>query len=312
LTKAASARQEMEERANNRGVSFVSHTKEQLEQFARSVPFWWHSIDLGHGVVTNGYRTADQLKHELEKLRLPDLRDKTVLDIGAYDGFFSFEAERRGAKRVVALDEYVWSLDLSQSISYWRECRTRGEAPNSQAQEFRLDHVRLPGMLAYNTSHKALESKVETIIADFMEADLSHLGTFDVVFYLGVLYHMQNPLESLKRVAALTGELAIIETESIALPAHENQALCEFFEGCELNDDYSNWWAPNEKAIVGMCLAAGFSRAEIIIGSPLPHPARKSPIAKLRSSVGFALREFGLREKLPEVVRFRAVVHAWK
>jgi tRNA (mo5U34)-methyltransferase len=80
----------------------MTYTKEQLEQLARSVPFWWHSIDLGHGVVTDGLKSAQQLRQELEGLRLPDVREKTVLDIGAYDGFFSFEAERRGAKRVVA------------------------------------------------------------------------------------------------------------------------------------------------------------------------------------------------------------------
>ena len=38
------------------------------------------------------------------------------------------------------------------------------------------------------------EDSVEAVVADFMETDLSALGAFDVVFYLGVLYHMQHPL----------------------------------------------------------------------------------------------------------------------
>jgi tRNA (mo5U34)-methyltransferase len=82
----------------------MSYTKEELEQIAQSVPFWWHSIDLGQGVVTKGYKSIEGLEHELKVLRLPDLSGKTVLDIGAYDGFFSFEAERRGAARTVALE----------------------------------------------------------------------------------------------------------------------------------------------------------------------------------------------------------------
>jgi tRNA (mo5U34)-methyltransferase len=167
-------------------------------------------------------------------------------------------------------------------------------------------------MLAYKTAHGALGSKVETVVQDFMEADPDQLGTFDVVLFLGVLYHMQNPLEALKRVAALTRGVAVIETEAMAIPGNEHRALCEFFEGSELNNDSSNWWAPNEKAVAGMCRAAGFSRVEVIVGSPLPSAERKPASAKLRSSVGAMLRELGLREKLAEVVRYRAIVHAWK
>ena len=92
----------------------AKYNKAQLEEMAESVGFWWHSIDLGQGVVTKGFKTPETLQHELESLRLPDLRDKTVLDIGAWDGFFSFEAEKRGAKRVVAFDHHIWSVDLAK------------------------------------------------------------------------------------------------------------------------------------------------------------------------------------------------------
>jgi 23S rRNA G2069 N7-methylase RlmK/C1962 C5-methylase RlmI len=71
------------------------------------------------------------LTHELKALRLPDLRGKTVLDIGAYDGFFSFEAERRGAKQVVAMDYYVWALDLAKGIARWKDWQERGVEPDS-------------------------------------------------------------------------------------------------------------------------------------------------------------------------------------
>ena len=53
---------------------------------------------------------------------LPDLRGKSVLDVAAWDDFFSFEAERLGAGRVVALDRLVWELDIVACMSYWREC----------------------------------------------------------------------------------------------------------------------------------------------------------------------------------------------
>lgn len=288
------------------------YTKDELEQMSLSVPFWWHSIDFGQGVVTPGLKSGASLKRDLEALRLPDLHGKTVLDIGAYDGFFSFEAERRGAKRVVALDHYAWAVDLPKAIAYWRDCNERGIPFDPAAEASRLHPEELPGMLAYNTAHRGLDSKVETVVQDFMETDPDQLGTFDVVLFLGVLYHMQNPLLALQRVAALTRGLAVIETEAMELPGIEDRPLCEFFEGVELNNDSSNWWAPNEKAVAGMCRAAGFSRVEVVVGSPLLTPARKTTRARLRSSVGGVLRKVGLRQKLPEVVRYRAIVHAWK
>jgi tRNA (mo5U34)-methyltransferase len=68
---------------------------------------WFHSIDLGNGVRTPG---VDRTAQKLKRLTLPaSLSGKTVLDVGAWDGFFSFEAERRGAKRVLATDHYCWS-----------------------------------------------------------------------------------------------------------------------------------------------------------------------------------------------------------
>src|SRR5215204_5260480 len=67
---------------------------------------WYHTIDLGHGVVTRG---VDNTPERLARLRLPEsFTGLSVLDIGAWDGFFSFEAERRGATRVVASDHYAW------------------------------------------------------------------------------------------------------------------------------------------------------------------------------------------------------------
>jgi tRNA (mo5U34)-methyltransferase len=67
---------------------------------------WYHTIDLGDGVVTRG---VDDTPLRLARIGLPDsLAGLSVLDIGAWDGFFSFEAERRGAARVLATDHYSW------------------------------------------------------------------------------------------------------------------------------------------------------------------------------------------------------------
>lgn len=90
----------------------MEYTREQLQEMADSVPFLWHSTDLGHGIVTKDVKCGGDMTNELISLRLLALRGKTVLDIGPVEGFYSFEAERRGAKRVVVVDYDSWSLDL--------------------------------------------------------------------------------------------------------------------------------------------------------------------------------------------------------
>jgi tRNA (mo5U34)-methyltransferase len=130
-----------------------------------------------------------------------------VLDIGAWDGFFSFEAERRGASRVEDVDIDV--LDL------------------------RPERVG---------------------------------GTFDVVFFLGVLYHLPNPLLALERVASVASDLLILETVVDMVGVRRPTAA--FYPGRELNDDPTNWWGPNEAAVHGMLRAVGFEDVRTV--TPLP------------------------------------------
>lgn len=292
----------------------MEFSKEQLEEMSRSVPFWWHSINLGHGVTTKGFKPVEHLKHELNSLQLPELRGKSVLDIGAWDGFFSFEAERRGAKRVLALDHYVWSLDLPEHFKYWKESEEQGTVPEQYHKTPNWQPSELPGKRAYDIAHRALNSKVETLVADFMEMELNEIGTFDVVLYLGVLYHMENPLEALKRVAAVTGEVVIIETEAVVFPGYEHLAVCEFFESNELHGDVSNWWAPNEKALIGLCRAAGFKRVEVIVEPPGRSNSKRSRTSLLDFLLESPIaKKIGIsRQPKPQVERYRAIVHAWK
>ncbi|MBA2671021.1 MAG: DUF1698 domain-containing protein [Gemmatimonadetes bacterium] len=288
-------------------------SRADLEQMAASVPFWFHSIDLGEGVTTPGIKSAAHLRKEVESFRLPDLKGKTVLDINAWDGFYSFEAERRGARRVVALDKMMWAMDLGEWNRYWLECKASGKAPLAFQDTPFWHPDTLPGKIGFDTAHQALGSRVESVVDDFMEMDISTLGQFDVVFFLGSLYHMMNPVEAMLRVSAVTNGTAIIETEAVAFPGFEDRAVCEFFPADELNGDSSNWWAPNEKALVGMCRAAGFREIRVIVGSPsLPG----SSIARVRSAARNVLGKLGIRPKLDyadsHVVRYRAVVHASK
>lgn len=277
-------------------------TREELQARADSVQFWWHSIDLGRGVVTPGAKTRAVIERELTSLRLPDLAGKSVLDIGAYDGYYSFAAERLGAARVVALDRFVWAMDLPKANAYWRECKERGVAPAPVEQTAMWQPDRLPGKRGFDTAHRALRSRVEVVVDDFMTMDVGTLGQFDVTLFMGVLYHMKDPLGSLERLAAVTKGMAVIETHAIAVPGYEHLELSEFYSANQLNGDTTNWWGPNLKALEGMCRAAGFSRTQVIAGK-VPATA----VQRARQAAGAVLSYLRRRPYY-----FRAVVHAWK
>jgi tRNA (mo5U34)-methyltransferase len=249
------------------------------------VGFWWHSIDLGDGVVTPGAKSRAWLEGELARLELGDLHGKSVLDIGAYDGFYSFAAERLGAERVVAFDQYVWSADMPGYMRYRDERMAAGLAvePVEALPEFwRPDE--LPGRRPFDLAHEALGSRVEVVVGDLLDYDLGKLGTFDVVLYLGVLYHVRHPLLALERLASVTRGTAIIETQAEVFRFSERLPLSRFIEGDELNHDPSNWWTFNAAALLSMCRAAGFERAEM---QSRPGRGRRRASAMLRGSAPY-------------------------
>jgi tRNA (mo5U34)-methyltransferase len=100
------------------------------------------------------------------------------------------------------------------------------------------------------------------VVADFMEGDVA-IGTFDVVLFLGVLYHMREPLRALTRLRAMTTQCAVIETAAIDVPGLDGPFV-EFVPGYERNHDPTNWYFPTESAVIGMCRAAGFSAIETV------------------------------------------------
>jgi tRNA (mo5U34)-methyltransferase len=221
--------------------------------------YWYHSIDLGNE-TTAGQKSPELLASEWDELDVPPLQGKTVLDIGAWDGYFSFRAEREGARKVVALDHYVWSTRLVEQQRYYRQTLASGEkyvAPHLVPDLWDPDG--LPGRAGFDLAKVRLGSDVEPVVADFANDDLSDLGTFDVVIFVGVLYHLEDPLGALRKIASLTNEVALIRTVAVHIP-NVASAMWEFYPDAELEGDSSNWWAPNGSALEGASRAAGFRR----------------------------------------------------
>ncbi|HSL23697.1 MAG TPA: DUF1698 domain-containing protein [Vicinamibacterales bacterium] len=213
---------------------------------------WYHTIDLGQGVVTRG---TDNTAFRLARIDLPStLAGRTVLDIGAWDGYFSFEAERRGAARVVAADYYAWH-GLGWGTG--------------------------KGKAGFELARTALGSRVEDADIDVMDLSPERVGTFDVVLFLGVLYHLRHPLLALERVASVARDLLILETV-VDMVGFGRPAMA-FYPDRELNNDPTNWWGPNVPAVEGMLHTVGFDQVRRVTPLPsLPYRAARAVVHRLR------------------------------
>src|ERR1700733_7078748 len=201
--------------------------EERVQRLADRVHsrFRYHSIELPDGSVLPGLQSVEHLRWRLDLFELPiDLRGKRVLDVGAWDGWFSFECERRGAE-VVAVD-----------------------------------------CVALDTFHEAKEligSKVEYLTLDVNEFSARKLGTFDIVLFFGVLYHLRHPLLGLEKALELSTDLALIESFVISPEPRSIPAVMEYYERAELGGQIDNWCGPSPECLVGMCRSAGFAQVEL-------------------------------------------------
>ncbi len=280
-------------------------TPDELRARADSI-LWFHSIDLGQGVRTRGLSEL-----ALPAEQLPDFSGRSVLDIGAWDGYYSFFAEQRGASRVVALDHYAWGVDFAARGAYWNDCAARGVLPDHEKDNTEFWRPDLPGRRGFELAHDVLDSKVEPVVADFARMDVDTLGVFDVVLYLGVLYHMKEPLTCLERLRRVTAEVAVVETEAVHLQGYDDEPLMQFHPGGDVQADFGNWYVPTITAIHALCRAAGFARVRTVAGPPAAPPPAPPP-DDVRSRLG---RKLAPPPPLPPPsaasTNYRAVVHAY-
>jgi tRNA (mo5U34)-methyltransferase len=202
---------------------------EALREAIAAQPFWFHHFTFANGVTTPGH---DPSAAKLHALQLPDLTGLTVIDIGAFDGYFSFQAEARGAARVVASDWYAWHLPEHCALENFRLVkRVLGSSVEEQ-------HVPVPSL------------------------DPELHGTYDVALFLGVLYHAPNMVEYLERVRSVTKRLAVVETLVDMLDVDEPCAA--YYPAGLLGGDQSNWWGPNLACVEDMLRRVGFSEARFV------------------------------------------------
>lgn len=200
--------------------------------------FWYHRIELPDET------TPGQHPINIDAYHVPaDLTGKRVLDVGAWDGFWSFEALRRGASEVVAIDN--WS-DMP-----WLEKGQRTEWDT-------FDYCK--EKLGYGDECKRVTMSVY---------DVEKLGTFDVVFFFGALYHCRYPLLALDKLSSVCTDEIYIESAVCddyspykdkigAGYANGLDIVMEFYPGDQLGGVGSNWWAPTTKCLQLMVESAGW------------------------------------------------------
>jgi tRNA (mo5U34)-methyltransferase len=130
-------------------------------------------------------------------------------------------------------------------------------------------HPQLRGREAFDVARSALGVDVDAREIDVADLSADSVGEFDVVLYLGVFYHRYDAIGSLAKVAPLAKQVLIVETH-LDLRDYNFPAMA-FYPGCELNNDPTNWWGPNEHCMQALLVGHGFKDIEMT-----PHPAGHS------------------------------------
>jgi tRNA (mo5U34)-methyltransferase len=215
---------------------------EMTETLQRLGP-WYHNVVFAPGMMSNP-SNADYPASRwrlLDSVISKDLRGKSVLDIGCNSGFFSLEMKKRGADRVVGIDIMPHLLAQSRFASHW--------------------------------FHLPLE------LYECGAYDVRSLGwNFDVIVFIGVLYHLKHPLYALEQIASICKDTMYFQSvvrgpggdieSKDDYPVNEVAVFDQpawpklYFIEKKFNGDESNWWFATRSCLKAMLRTAGFRTVE--------------------------------------------------
>jgi tRNA (mo5U34)-methyltransferase len=218
---------------------------DQIRERAEGLGEWFHNIDLNGVQTAPNHFLADYPRNKFSRFAqaVPeDLTGKSVLDIGCNAGFYAMEMKRRGAARVLGLDS---------DDRYLAQARFAAEV---------------------------LEFDIE--FRNLSVYDVAALGErFDLVIFMGVLYHLRHPLLALDLIHDnVAKDLLLFQTmQRGSAEIHPVQANYDFFQKSHFDSpgypkmhfieheyagDWTNWWAPNAACSQAMLRSAGFEVVE--------------------------------------------------
>lgn len=200
---------------------------------------WYHTIELGDGVLTPGMFDHRPV---VDRYLIPeDLNGLRCLDVGTMDGFWAFEMERRGAAEVVAAD--LGAVDDLDWPPRWRE-RVEPSLDETKAERFAL-------------VQRALSSSVTRVERSVYDLDPEAMGSFDLIFCGDLLVHLKDPITAVQRLLGVCRGSAIVCNPAKRFPLGRRRALAEV-DGI----DEFRWWLLSETSVERMMLAVGFARVE--------------------------------------------------
>ena len=231
-------------------------TAEEIRAGIERLGPWFYRFDFGNGLATTPEIPASVVGIFDTRLRMVEsavnahfgdrLRDIECLDIGCHEGFYSLAMARR-VKSMVAVDARPENLNRARFVAQ--------------------------ALGASNIDYR--EGRVETLAGD-------QGRTYELTLFLGLLYHVEDPMRCLREVAAVTGELCLIETQvvedvegSAEWGSHEwtrpYQGILavidetgEFDAGNRETGVSPMATCPSPKALLYMLKQAGFRRAQIL------------------------------------------------
>lgn len=223
----------------------INLTREEIRARVAALGPWFHNMEIDGVPTAPDHFLGDYPRTKWKSFAdaIPqDLTGSTVLDIGCNGGFYSIEMKRRGAERVLGIDF---------DEGYLAQARFAAEASGLEI-EFRQ-------MSVY---------------------DVASLGErFDVVLFMGVLYHLRHPLLALDLVGEhVVGDLMVFQSMqrgsakaaqvpedvpfwTTALFDDADYPKLHFVENRYAGDP-TNWWIPNAACVEAMLRSAGFTIVE--------------------------------------------------
>ena len=235
----------------------VRMTREEILDRIDALKPWFHNVDLGNGirtqrdVVHDGHTSYPRPLWERVRAMLPaNIEGMRVLDVGCNAGFFSVEMKRLGASYVLGVEAFPPYLEQAKLVR--------------EAVDLDID---LRELSVYDVGE--------------------NLGTFDIVLFLGVLYHLKHPLLALERLARVTSGILVCESAIVPpsrwvgrrIPNYGGPAYeVRFIENAPSVEAVQNWFIPSLDCLRAFLRAGGFGEivTESVYGNRALLTARRS------------------------------------
>lgn len=220
---------------NYPGLSTAEWIRHQVE----AEPYWFQKIEVLPGLYSRGW--SDPRTEKLPFYGLPeDLTGMRVLDIGCAEGFFSFEAEKRGAREVIGIDSFP-------------------------------DSIR-----RFNIVKAARQSNATAFLMNVYDLEPKRLGTFDLLLFYGVFYHLKHPQYALERIRSVCTGRLLFQTHIHEEPSVKGIPWARFYphgimsgKNQELFDP-TVFWLFNSACCLAILDHVGFTDLRIISTDPNP------------------------------------------